>query len=338
MLFLINKSPVYVWAIATILVILVWTQRYKRGMRQLSKPSFWIFFVIITMVAAFVITSIQMDKGSWEQGLIVGLQMNFRAAIVIVGFTVLGTELYNPKIRSYFAKTSFKQLPIAMELAFESLPVMISSLPNVKNFFKKPEVVFKNLIYQAEKRFNEIHENSKKTVFIITGDIAQGKTTFTTKLISFLQEKNIKTGGLCAPKIRNEENTVGYDIVNISSGERLEFLREYKPSETTSIGKFKVNSASLEAGKQWLNPNKLYDKELVIIDEVGKWELNNLGWADNLDELTKTSNTAFLLVIRESFVSDVISKWNFQNVIIFNVNDVKVNNTGEKIMEILKNS
>jgi nucleoside-triphosphatase THEP1 len=290
------------------------------------------------MVTAFVVTSIQMDKGSWEQGLIVGLQMNFRAAIVIVGFSVLGTELYNPKIRNYFAKTAFKQLPVALELAFESLPVIISSLPNVKSFFKKPEVVFKNLIYQAEKRFNEIHENNKKPIFIITGEIAQGKTTFTSKLITFLQENNIKMSGLYAPKIRNGENTAGYDIVNISSGERLAFLRENKPSETSSIGKFKVNSASLDAGKHWLNSNKLYDKELMIIDEVGKWELNNLGWADNLDELSKTSNTALLLVIRESFVADVISKWNFQNATVFNVNDVKVNDAGEKIMEILKNS
>lgn len=338
MLFLINKSPVYVWAITAILVILVWTQRYKRGMRQLSKPSFWIFFVIITMVTAFVITSIQMDKGSWEQGLIVGLQMNFRAAIVIVGFSVLGTELYNPKIRNYFAKTAFKQLPIALELAFESLPVIISSLPNVKSFFNKPSVVFKNLIYQAEKRLNEINASHRKQVFIITGDIAQGKTSFTSRLIIFLQENNIKLGGFYAPKIIHEKNTAGYDIVNISSGERLAFLRENKPSETASIGKFKVNSASLEVGKQWLNLNKLYDKELVIIDEVGKWELNNLGWADSLNVVAKIPNIALLLIVRETFIEHVISKWGFQNVTIFNVNDVEVKAVGKKIIEILKNS
>lgn len=117
MLFVINWSLIYVWIITSFILVLIWISRYKRAMRQIMKPSFWIFFVIITMISAMSISAFQGDDDKWLKGLIIGLQMNFRAAIVILGFTVLGTELYNPKIRNYFANTSFRQLPVALELA-----------------------------------------------------------------------------------------------------------------------------------------------------------------------------------------------------------------------------
>ncbi len=136
--FLLNYTTWIVWSLAITGIIIIWSLRYKRALRQLSKPKFWIFFVFITLITAFAFSKAQTGEYSWQQGLMTGLQMNFRAAVIIVGFSVLGTELYNPVVRNFFRKTSFKNLPLALELSVESLPLFIANIPDFKTMIKNP--------------------------------------------------------------------------------------------------------------------------------------------------------------------------------------------------------
>jgi hypothetical protein len=130
-LLLINKSPVFIWMPFSALLITIWVLRYKRAMRQLLHPRFWIFFVLITALSTALISSLGEVGKTLGDGLVIGLQMNFRAAVVIVGFAVLGTELYNPEIRHYLSRSAFRQLPTALRLAFESLPFVVANLPDM---------------------------------------------------------------------------------------------------------------------------------------------------------------------------------------------------------------
>ena len=52
--FLLNKAHWIVWSLTITGIIIIWSLRYRRAFRQLSKPGFWIFFVIITLITAFV--------------------------------------------------------------------------------------------------------------------------------------------------------------------------------------------------------------------------------------------------------------------------------------------
>src|SRR5665648_90598 len=91
---LLNYTPWIVWSLVIAGIVIIWSLRYKRAFRQLSKPKFWIFFVLITLITAFAFTKAQPGENLLREGLLAGFQMNFRAAIIIVGFAVLGTELY----------------------------------------------------------------------------------------------------------------------------------------------------------------------------------------------------------------------------------------------------
>ena len=46
---LIYYTPWYVWSIAITGVVIIWSSRYKRAFRQIMRPGFWIFFVLITL-------------------------------------------------------------------------------------------------------------------------------------------------------------------------------------------------------------------------------------------------------------------------------------------------
>jgi nucleoside-triphosphatase THEP1 len=333
MLFILNLCMIWVWAPLTITIVSIWVIRYRRAMRQLSKPRFWIFFAVITMISAFIITAIQNSGSDWVSGLLIGLQMNFRAAIVITGFTVLGTELYNPKIRHYFARGSFKQIPVALELAFDSLPSIINNLPEIKTIIRKPLSVIRLLVYHSEKRFSELQNRQAKPVFIITGDIAAGKTTFCNELIQHLQSKNIPTGGILSERIIQDNETIGYDLIDISTGNSMIFLRKNEGTSTSKIGRFEINTEAVEQGRNILLSRNQAKNTIVIIDEVGWLEIQGNGWAQSIELLKSQLDITLVLSIRTEFVSAVIDKFKLEKAVLIDASKDEVLSIVEKIIK-----
>jgi len=329
-LLLINYTAWPVWSLSIIAIVSIWLIRYKRALRKITQSKFWIYFFLITMVAAFVFTKIQ--SNSLQSGLLIGLQMNFRAVIIIIGFSVLGTELYNPKIRNFFLKSSFKQLPMAMELAFSSLPATISSMPDVRIILKKPVTILNQMVTQAEWKLAEVKEqmNFKHKVFILTGSIGQGKTTFIQKIVENFQSKGTVVGGIYSPRVMQGETTIGYDIIDINTNEREIFLRQNTAEKNMKIGRFNINLQGLQKGIKTLKSSMDSNTQIVIIDEVGKLELDNNGWASGIDELIKRKQNHLLLVIRDRYIEQIIDKWEINNYQVFDIKEntfTSINNT-----------
>jgi nucleoside-triphosphatase THEP1 len=315
---LLNFASPVVWSISVAAIVIIWVIRYSRALRQLSRPRFWIYFVIITMITAFVLNKIQSQE--FVNGLLIGIQMNFRAVVVILGFSVLGTELYNPKIREFFLKTSFKQLPLALELSFESLPSMIATLPEFKLVVRNPVSVIFQVISQIEYRLDETKIKLSKRIYIITGTIGQGKTTQVQKIVETLKGMNIAVGGIISPRRMENEKTVGYDVVDIETGRREEFLRMTQGQNIIGIGNYEINPAGLKSGKEALSESKKRNDGLVVIDEIGKLELDDRGWAANVAELV-SSSSLLIFSVRNTLTDQVIKKWYLTEYSVFEASD-----------------
>ena len=332
---LIYYTPWYVWALAITGMVAIWSLRYKRALRQLSRPKFWIFFVFITLITTFAFTVAQGGDISWKEGLLTGIQMNFRAVVIIVGFACLGTELYNPVIRDFFQKTAFKNLPLALELSVESLPLFISSIPDLKSLVRKPVSIFHNVISQADQRLSEIKDRNSagRSIFIVSGDVGEGKTAFTKKLIDLLRERSILVAGILAERIMTGTKTTGYDIINIETGARATFLREDPKCGHETIGKFHISSDGLAEGIKILSALVSRETSLVIIDEVGLLELQGEGWHDSIHDLIVRSDHHILITVRTKYVDEVKKKFNLQETFIFNVSDKDFTETSLFILE-----
>jgi nucleoside-triphosphatase THEP1 len=315
---LLNFTSLIVWSLSISAIVVIWVLRYKRALRQLSRPRFWVLFVIITMITAFVFSRIQSQD--LVNGLLIGVQMNFRAVIVILGFSVLGTELYNPKVRAFFLKTSFKQLPLALELSFESLPLMIAAVPEFKAIIKNPVLIIYQILSQIEYRLNEAQNKLQKRVFIITGPIGQGKTTQIQQIIETLKENNIPVSGIFSPRITEKGITTGYDIVNIETGRREAFLRKTDCEVLNGIGKYNIIQSGLESGIDALSESLKNNSRLIVIDEIGKLELEDRGWSGCVTELVKSS-AILIFSVRDTFTDKVIKKWGLNEYSVFNVAD-----------------
>lgn len=324
----LNSSSWIIWSSTISVIAVIWVLRYKRALRQLSRPRFWIYFVIITMVTAFVFNKIQ--SLDFVNGLAAGIQMNFRAVIVILGFSVLGTELYNPKIRDFFSRTSFKQLPLALELSFESLPIIIATVPELKAVISNPVSVIYQVISQIEFRLAELKDKLSRKIFIVTGGIGQGKTTQVQKIVDSLTKRNISVSGILAPRIIKDGLTIGYDIVDIETNNQEPFLRNNIDDNLPKIGNYTISPQGLENGINILTKSALNNSSLVVIDEIGKLELNDQGWAANVAELVNGSSV-LLFAVRDSFTGQVIKKWNLKDCSVFTVSDDLYKEVSERI-------
>lgn len=325
-----------IWSVAVVIIVFIWILRYKRALRQLSKPKFWIYFVIITMLTAFVFTKLQAKP--LLDALLIGLEMNFRATVLILGFSVLGTELYNPKIRRFFNETRFKQLPLALELSAESLPLVIANIPDFKTIIKNPVSVVSQLIAYSEHRFLELREepNFIQKTILITGKLDSGKTTFVKNLIENLKGDHVKMRGIYSQKIMENGEIFGYDVVDVSSKEREIFLRKETSEGLENLGCFSVYPQGLDFGLGRLTQVNNNENHLVIIDEVGKYELSGKGWAVKIEELLLLQKNPILMVIREDFIEKAIKKWNLQNLLIINIGEVEFVDAAKQIIHEIK--
>jgi nucleoside-triphosphatase len=113
-----------------------------------------------------------------------------------------------------------------------------------------------------------------KKKILITGPPRCGKTTLISKLIKYYtNEKNYVIYGFLTPEVREGKNRIGFDIVDIFSGEISQLARVGNYRTRHQVGKYNVFLEKLNEfieKKLELNGKSL---DLVIIDEIGKMEL-----------------------------------------------------------------
>ncbi len=63
--------------------------RYRRSVRNLKKPSIWIQVLLITLLATMLWEWISTGKFFTVNGLIIGLEINFRAMVLIFSFSAI---------------------------------------------------------------------------------------------------------------------------------------------------------------------------------------------------------------------------------------------------------
>ncbi|GAB1451759.1 hypothetical protein MASR2M47_18150 [Draconibacterium sp.] len=336
-LLLVGRINFAVWALMAVTIAVIWALRYKRALRQIARPRLWIFFVIITMVTAFVFSRLQAGPTSTLSAILIGVEMNLRAIVLIMGFTVLGTELYNPKIRGYFALTYFKQLPPALELSLDSLPAMIANTPDVRTILKHPGMVVEHFINYAENRLAEIRskQNTNRKTYVITGNVGAGKTSLIQNIVSKLKAEHISVAGIVTTRIIENDVTTGYDILNVATDEKARFLRTFGEDNQQRIGKYFIYAEGLKLGEESLTAS---GAKLMVIDEIGKLELEERGWHDALIQTISNSKTDLLLSVREEVINEVLYKYSISPKVIFNVSEQNGDELFLKIQSELKSS
>ncbi len=312
------------WVSASVAITAIWIFRYKSAMKPLKKVNFWIMFCVISFLSSYLFYEFTAVKKTLFDAFLIGLQMNLRAAVLMIGFLIIGKELYNPIIINFFHQSYFKKLYLSVEIAFDTLPFVMTNIPKFKEIIKHPYQSFKNLVSQADFWLNRliIRQKNKSNVIIISGEVGEGKTTFAKKIIAELQKDKYVVRGIISESFVENNKRIGYDLLDISTNKKIPMARKAKEGETPNLGRFCFYPEAFEFGESVLKIPNVQHSNIIIIDEVSFLELRNEGWTNSINEIIKQTEIPLILVVRTSNIQDVIQYWNFKNPFIINIANI----------------
>ncbi len=336
-LFLLNFDHILLSVLCASAYIGFCILHYRNSLRRLQKISIWIQFILITLAAAFLWNSIANHNFFNIDGLIIGLKMIFRAILIIIGFAAISIELKNPLIKSLLSNKGFANVYSSMGLAFSALPGIIASLPKSKENLKQSNFSFSIVLKQAETLLRQFEKDHTKrpSILVITGEIGQGKTSYTLKLVKMLKEKGYQVAGFLAIGIHENGKRTGFDLLDIRNSGQFELCRDTPHENRIQSGHYYFNRAALAEGNELIALNNLEEIQLVIIDEIGPMEMNDQGWAKSIARLCQFSQLTQLWVVRRSLVEKAARKWNTGNVFVFDITKDPVESVIHKYEEIL---
>ncbi|MBN1426105.1 hypothetical protein JXA88_16265 [Candidatus Fermentibacteria bacterium] len=143
----------------------------------------------------------------------------------------------------------------------------------------------------------------------ILGTRGEGKTTAAVSLGLRASSAGLMTAGIVAPVVYNEGVRIGYDVVDLCSGERAPWLRLAEGVPT--VGPFIVVHGGETVARGALERMLSGESDLAILDEVGEWELAGGGHSWAVDRLADCPAASIVLVMREGVVTRVKQRWGF---------------------------
>lgn len=331
-LLLLNSNMLIYAGPAAALYITFCLTYYKGSLRRLKKPGFWITFLLITFGAAFIWKWFSDGVFFTTEGLLVGLKMNARAVVMVIGFATISVELKNPVIRSVLYTRGFASLYQSLNLSFSALPYIISAINSKEGSGRK---TFHNIFSQADdlyKAFENEHLN-RPAIVIITGEVHEGKTTFAGQVINNLVKQGIKAGGFLAIAVNNDGKREGFNLLDIRTGAITALCSQDGSAGKLRYGSYYFNEDAFNRGINILHEAASVCN-LVVIDEIGPLELGGGGWSSAMDFLFSKNFSPQLWVVRKSLINKVLRRWNTGETWIFDISTDSPGDAAEKIKEL----
>ncbi|MGB2958141.1 MAG: nucleoside-triphosphatase [Bacteroidota bacterium] len=293
--------PVATYAAATFL-------RYRKVARRFARPRLWIEFTLIAILAGLLLGGLTSPAAEWSwQGVVVGLRMTLRAALMIAAFSSISVELRNPEIIRWFLRKGLGRLQSALGVAFQALPRMMESFGKQSRFFLHPFDTLAHVLSSALQWVNRLdHEaEARRHTFVITGERGTGKTSFLLRLVTELQHSGWAAGGVLAPAVIRDGEPEGYDVRDIRTGLSVPLCRSGVPTTGIESGPYSFFPSGVAFGRNALDARMLVGMDVVCIDEIGPLEMRGEGWASATRELLRNLETPLLLVVRSSLLHRV---------------------------------
>lgn len=158
------------------------------------------------------------------------------------------------------------------------------------------------------------------TLYMVTGEQGQGKTSFLLEIIAELAGKGVRIRGIAAPGHICDGIRSGFSILDLATGLSEELCCVTPSSDCEKHGRFYFRSKGLSFGsKALLNPLTAGKTDLLVIDEVGRFEVEGAVWGDCIEHLVGMPHPPMIWTVRCCFVEDVTNRWPVSRLIVVDV-------------------
>ncbi|HNW91341.1 MAG TPA: nucleoside-triphosphatase [bacterium] len=297
------------WAAALVAGLLALCRvRYPQMFDRLKRPGFWFGLLAMSLLAGLFLGGGTAGTLSLP-GLMRGGEMCLRAVLMVAGFAVISVELANPRVRRWLIRRGAATFMTMLEAAFSILPLVIAVLPAPRLLLCHPVRSMIELLRRTDGWLEHLRRTIGGRVHIIAGAANAGKTTLLQAVIDELRCRQVPLAGVVSPGLLADGVKTGFAVVNIADGTRAALCRRDGDPAWPGIGAYRFDPRGLAFGRAALSPAAVAAAAVVAIDEVGRWELDGGGWAEALTRLTAEYDGVLLLAIRESFVAEIVARW-----------------------------
>lgn len=155
--------------------------------------------------------------------------------------------------------------------------------------------------------------------FIITGPPQGGKTTCLQSIIPHLRERGVRIHGFIADGLMKDCIRTGFIFEDLATGKRYPLSSSTPIPGAVQWKRFFFHPEGLQAGFSALSFQETSGLDLTIVDEVGPFEIGGGVWAPCLDQMVWEKPRPLLWVVRKSLLRDVISRWQLNDLEVFEI-------------------
>ena len=156
-------------------------------------------------------------------------------------------------------------------------------------------------------------------IFVLTGPVHSGKTTFLNKLIHRLERINIRIEGLLSFAIWENQKTIGYDLFDLKEKKSSPFIRRKGSAFWQKVGSYYFIPDGLAKAKELIVNGR--EAKLLVVDEIGPLELERRGLWPALESVLLSPPDNLILVIRENRLKDFLDLITGREVEIFDIQE-----------------
>lgn len=143
-------------------------------------------------------------------------------------------------------------------------------------------------------------------VIIVTGEVGSGKTGFTRRLIRAIMESGIPVCGFIAEGFWKNGQRERYELADLNTNRRMVYCRKDFKEGWEKTGHFYVNPEAVHFGEESLNPGSIPPEAMVVIDEIGPFELSGNGWTRAIEKLKAHQKDQLMIwVVRRGLLEKV---------------------------------
>jgi len=150
---------------------------------------------------------------------------------------------------------------------------------------------------------------------LLAGGIESGKTAIGLQLLSLLRQSEVRVGGFLAPRVLEGDETIGYSLIDLASNTTHPFAG-LEPGGVR-VGRFFLSEAGLALAERAASA-ALEVASVVVIDEVGRLELDGRGHASAIRGVL-ASDVVPVLLVREEFIEEVLRVFGIEEPVVFHV-------------------
>ncbi len=152
---------------------------------------------------------------------------------------------------------------------------------------------------------------------IITGKKHSGKTTKLQEIVFDLQSDGKICAGIIAIGTFKNNKRYSFDLLDISTNEKIEFMSIITNNQYKKIGKFYIKPEGEEFGTTVLEKALKSNANFIVIDEIGALELEEKGWSQALSKALEIEKN-IIITVREELLQNIINKFKIDNYNLIN--------------------